>query len=211
MTAIWAEATRRWGDRVTLQARKALAHDGAYDKPAATAEADVHTFVRHPLANGAKAVDVWTWSQPYRGTTPSADRSGIGRQRARHCVARSPGAWREPLDAHGTPSSLQKGWRPRLRAATSIFGTVFVTSGDWLSGDGRLAVGACQRGCATRRKANRRAANDAAPVGGPLGQRPQRPWVRVVAQFRLVAGHGVKLRWRVAPTSRTTLAGKPIP
>ena len=128
MTAIWAEASRRWGDRVTLQARKALAHDGAYDKSAATAEADVHTFVDIPLANGAKAVDVWTWSQPYRGTTRQltdpglVDNALVTALRARR--ERGASLW-----THMTPSSLQKGLEGDVRAATSIFGTVFVTSG----------------------------------------------------------------------------------
>lgn len=128
MTAIWSEATRRWGAAVTLQARKALAHGGSYAKPAAAAEADVHTYVDIPLANGARAVDVWTWSQPYRGsqfqlTDPGlVDNALIAALRERR--QRGASLW-----THMTPSSLQRGLEDDVRAATSIFGTIFVTSG----------------------------------------------------------------------------------
>ena len=69
MLAVWKEAVRRqWGALVTLQARKAMAHPGPYQGTAAQAEADLHTFVDIPLANGAKAVDIWAWRQMYQGS-----------------------------------------------------------------------------------------------------------------------------------------------
>jgi hypothetical protein len=45
MRRCWREAVRRWGGRVTLQARKALAHPGPYTGDEAAAQADVHTMV----------------------------------------------------------------------------------------------------------------------------------------------------------------------
>lgn len=128
MTAIWVEASRRWGGHVTLQARKALAHPGLYGRPAAAAERDVHTFVDIPLAHGAAAVDIWSWSQTYQSTTyrltdPGlADNPLIVALRAR----REKGA---DLWTHMTPSSLQRGVQADVAAATALFGTVLVTSG----------------------------------------------------------------------------------
>ena len=128
MTAIWDEASRRWGGHVTLNARKALAHPGAYDQPAATADRDVHTFVDIPLAHGASAVDIWTWSQNYQGgtyllTNPGlADNALVAALRAR----RAKGA---VLWTHMTPSSLQRGVAQDVAAATAIFGAILVTAG----------------------------------------------------------------------------------
>jgi len=128
MAAIWAEASRRWGADVTLQARKALAHDGRYDKPAASAQADVHTYVDLPLANGAQAVDVWTWSQPYRGRTHQLTDPGLV-DNALVSALRERRERGASLWTHMTPSSLQRGLEADVQAATSIFGTIFVTSG----------------------------------------------------------------------------------
>lgn len=128
MTAIWDEASRRWGTKVTLQARKALAHPGRYPGDAATAEADVHTFVDIPLAHGASAVDVWTWSQPYKDATYQLTDPGLGNNplitalRAR----RAKGAH---LWTHMTPSSLQRGLEPDVAEATTIFDAILVASG----------------------------------------------------------------------------------
>jgi hypothetical protein len=128
MTAIWDEASRRWGGEVTLQARKALAHPGRYTGSAQTAERDVHTFVDIPLAHGAKAVDIWTWSQPYKGGTYQLTDPGItdnplmAALRSRH----TKGAH---LWTHMSPSSLQRGIEPDVAAATSVFDAVLVASG----------------------------------------------------------------------------------
>ncbi|MFM6849322.1 MAG: hypothetical protein ACKOVB_09490 [Terrabacter sp.] len=128
MAAAWDEASRRWGGTVRLQARKALAHPGAYPGTRESAEADVHTYVDVPLAHGAKAVDIWTWSQPYKGATytltdarlaPNAlTRALLDRRR------RGVELW-----THMTPSSLQVGLDQDVAAAVSIFSGVLVASG----------------------------------------------------------------------------------
>jgi hypothetical protein len=128
MTAVWDEASRRWGGTVRLQARKALAHLGRYPGTAADAAADVRTFVDIPLAHGAKAVDIWTWSQSYKGGTYTITDPGLQPNplvealRAR----RDRGA---ELWTHMTPSSLQVGLQADVQATLTIFGTVFVASG----------------------------------------------------------------------------------
>lgn len=128
MTAVWDEASRRWGGTVRLQARKALAHPGRYPGTAADAAADVRTFVDIPLAHGAKAVDIWTWSQSYKGGTYTITDPGLQPNplvealRAR----RDRGA---ELWTHMTPSSLQVGLQADVKATLTMFGTVFVASG----------------------------------------------------------------------------------
>ena len=128
MTAIWEEASRRWGTKVTLQARKALAHPGPYSGDAQTAEADVHTYVDIPLAHGAAAVDVWTWSQPYRNATYQLTDPGLrgNALTAALLARRTKGAH---LWTHMTPSSLQSGIEPDVTAATKIFDAILVASG----------------------------------------------------------------------------------
>ncbi|MGZ4428663.1 MAG: hypothetical protein ACXVXH_11665 [Nocardioidaceae bacterium] len=68
----WARVTK-WGwDRLTtLQARKALADVGGYQGDGTQAAQDARVFVATPTAAGARAVDVWTWRQPYDGSTVS--------------------------------------------------------------------------------------------------------------------------------------------
>ena len=128
MAAAWDEADRRWGDEVHLQARKALAHPGRYPGTAASAAADVRTFVDVPLAHGAHAVDVWTWSQPYKGGTYQLTDRGLASnplvEQLRARRARGVALW-----THMTPSSLQIGLEQDVAAATAIFSTVFVASG----------------------------------------------------------------------------------
>jgi hypothetical protein len=128
MAAAWDQARGRWGSQVRLQARKALAHPGKYPGTAASAAADVRTFVDIPLEHGAKAVDVWTWGQPYKGGTYSLTDPGLASnplveqlsQRRRSGVQ---------LWTHMTPSSLQVGLDRDVAAATGIFSTVFAASG----------------------------------------------------------------------------------
>ena len=62
-----------WGwQRLTmLQARKALASAGGYQGSEADAAADTAVYVDVPVTAGAKAVDIWTWRQPYDGHTVS--------------------------------------------------------------------------------------------------------------------------------------------
>ena len=128
MAVIWDEASRRWGDKVRLQARKALAHPGVYRGTMATAEADVTTFVDIPLAHGAQAVDIWTWGQPYKDGTYTLTDPGL----ASNALVQQLWERRKKgveLWTHMTPSSLQVGLAPDVAAATAIFSTIFVASG----------------------------------------------------------------------------------
>jgi hypothetical protein len=128
MAAVWDEATRRWGGTVRLQARKALAHPGRYDGTAADAAADVHTFVDIPLAHGAKAVDIWAWSQPYKGGTYTITDPGL-RPNPLVEALRARRARGAQLWTHMTPSSLQVGLEADVASMLTMFGTVFVASG----------------------------------------------------------------------------------
>ncbi len=128
MEAIWVEASRRWSRHVTLQARKALAHPGPSTDSAAAAERDVHTFVDIPLAHGASAVDIWTWSAPYKGGTYQLTDPGLA-DNALMRALRSREAKGVHLWTHMSPSFLQKGLEPDVAAAIQTFGTIFVASG----------------------------------------------------------------------------------
>jgi len=128
MTAIWVEAARRWGGMVRLQARKALAHPGKYSGTKAQAEADVHTFVDIPLAEGAKAVDIWTWGQPYKGGTYQLTDPGLGDNALVEALRARSNQGAE-LWTHMTPSSLQRGLTQDVAAAVGTFGTILVASG----------------------------------------------------------------------------------
>ena len=128
MAAAWDEASRRWRTKVRLQARKALAHSGPYEGTKETAEADVRTYVDIPLAHGAHAVDIWTWSQPYKGgtytlTDPKLAPNDLTRallERRRRGVE---------LWTHMTPSSMQVGLEQDVATAVTIFSGVLVASG----------------------------------------------------------------------------------
>ncbi|WP_196805905.1 hypothetical protein [Terracoccus sp. 273MFTsu3.1] len=128
MRQCWREAVRRWGTRVTLQARKALAHPGAYAGDAARAEADVHTYVDIPLAEGARAVDIWTWAQHYRGQLVTlADPGDVPNALTRALEQRrKKGA---QLWTHMTPSAYVVDRGHDVRAVTSQFDVVFVAAG----------------------------------------------------------------------------------
>jgi len=129
MREAWSEVVRRgWGGMVTLQARKALAHPGAYTGGAAGAQRDLRTFVDIPLAAGAAGVDIWTWSQTYQGQTVRLTDPGMrpnalvaGLRARRQAGAR--------LWTHMSPSSLQQDQSGDVAAATAIFGAVFVAAG----------------------------------------------------------------------------------
>ncbi|MEW1952682.1 hypothetical protein [Terrabacter sp. NPDC080008] len=128
MRQCWREAVRRWGSRVTLQARKALAHPGPYTGGEATAQADVHTYVDIPLAAGAKAVDIWTWAQQYKGqvytlTDPGGAPNALTRalQQRRKEGAR--------LWTHMTPSLYQVDRAHDVPEVTQQFDVVLVAAG----------------------------------------------------------------------------------
>jgi len=128
MAAVWDEASRRWGGMVRLQARKALAHPGRYEGTAADAAAEVRTFVDIPLAHGAKAVDIWAWSQPYKGGTYTITDPGL-RPNPLVEALRTRRARGAQLWTHMTPSSLQVGLEADVTAMLTMFGTVFCASG----------------------------------------------------------------------------------
>jgi hypothetical protein len=129
MRAVWTEVIRRhWGVLVTLHARKAMAHAGSYQGDTAQAERDLRTFVDIPLANGAKAVDIWTWSQPYLGTTYRLYDPGLRTNPLIVGLARRRAAG-DQLFTHMTPSSLFVSAATDVSAATAIFTSVFVAAG----------------------------------------------------------------------------------
>ncbi|HET7798791.1 MAG TPA: hypothetical protein VFL38_00130 [Humibacillus xanthopallidus] len=128
MRAVWREAVRRWGSRVRLQARKALAHPGSYTLTPAQAEADVHTFVDIPLSEGARAVDIWTWAQRYHGEVVRlTDPGGVDNALTRALEERRrQGA---QLWTHMSPSTLQADLDHDVAAAARLFDVVFVAAG----------------------------------------------------------------------------------
>jgi hypothetical protein len=129
MLAVWQEVVRRrWGVLVTLQARKALAHPGSYTGSTAQAEADLRTYVDIPLANGAKAVDIWAWRQQYKGAMyrlydpglhPNPLIAGLARRRAAG----------DHLFTHMSPSSVEVSATTDVSSATAIFDDIFVAAG----------------------------------------------------------------------------------
>jgi hypothetical protein len=128
MRAAWREAVRRWGSRVRLQARKALAHPGSYTLTPAQAEADVRTFVDIPLSEGAAAVDIWTWAQSYRGDVVRlTDPGGVDNALTRALEERrKQGA---QLWTHMSPSTLQVDLDHDVAAAARLFDVVLVAAG----------------------------------------------------------------------------------
>lgn len=125
--AAWAEVNRRgWAGQVRLQARKALATAGSY--PAAAAEADLRTFVDIPLAAGARAVDIWTWRQTYRGEVVRLMSPGLRDNPLwRGLVARHHAGDR--LLTHFTPSSVERSVPADLDALRAGFSAVFMAAG----------------------------------------------------------------------------------
>lgn len=125
--AAWQEARRRgWGSLVRLQARKALAHPGGYT--ASGTAATLTTYIDIPRQNGAAAVDIWTWRQPYKndiyrladpGLKPNELWRGLLRQRAAGAV----------LFTHLSPHSLEAGLGPDLDMIATVFTDLFVAAG----------------------------------------------------------------------------------
>jgi hypothetical protein len=129
MKLAWTEVNQRgWARLARLQARKALAHPGAYPGDAATAEADLHTFVDIPLSMGAQAVDIWTWRQTYQGQIYRLMDPGLVDNALWDGLrARSQGG--DQLWTHMTPSSLESGLSRDLAEMTQVMSTVFVAAG----------------------------------------------------------------------------------
>jgi hypothetical protein len=129
MRLAWAEIERRgWAKLVRLQARKALAHPGAYAGDAASAERDLHTFVDIPLSMGAQAVDVWTWRQTYQGQIVRLMNPGLVDNPLWDGLRlRRQGG--EKLWTHMTPSSLEIGLSRDVTEMTQVMSAVFVAAG----------------------------------------------------------------------------------
>lgn len=125
----WAEANRLgWDKLVTLQARKALAFPGTYTGDAATARADVHTYIEIPVDAGAKAVDIWTWRQTYQnqivrlmnpGDKPNPQWDAL-------LAAHDRGTF---LLTHYTPSSVEVSPEVDVNHIAEVFRGVFVAAG----------------------------------------------------------------------------------
>ena len=120
-----------WEQLASLRARKALAAPGGYQGGSQEAEDDVRTFVDTPVRDGAEAVDIWTWRQPYDGDvvsllapdlTPNPLWIALLRARAHGAV----------LFTHMTPSQMPTDEHARdaeVRRAAQVFDAVFVAAG----------------------------------------------------------------------------------
>jgi hypothetical protein len=130
--AAWAQAVALgWPSLTDLQARKALAAPGGFDGSAGTAKADVEVYVDTPVSEGAQAVDIWTWRQPYDGATvsllpdslaPNPLWSALQQARARGVS----------LVTHMTPSTLPTdpvALAHECDVAATVFSAVFVAAG----------------------------------------------------------------------------------
>jgi hypothetical protein len=127
--AAWAEARRRgWAGEVRLQGRKALAHPGGYPGDAAEAQATLATYVDIPRAEGAGAVDVWTWRQQYKGDTYRLMDPGL-RDNALWDALRQRRAAGARLFTHLSPHSVEVGLGPDLAALAQVFTDVFMAAG----------------------------------------------------------------------------------
>ena len=128
----WQHVLAAGWERLTrLQARKALAAPGGYQGDARAASADVHTYVDLPLADGAHAVDVWTWRQPYDGSTVSLLGPGL-RNNALWTELRSRHDTGAVLFTHMTPSAMPLAAGPfahECAVAAQAFDAVFVAAG----------------------------------------------------------------------------------
>ena len=129
---IWAHVDARgWPSMTVLQARKALADAGGYQGTATEAAADVDTYVDAPVAAGARAVDIWTWRQPYDGQTVSLlDQALDPNPLWADLRAERQGGVR--LFTHMTPSQMPTDPLHRAGecdAAASVFSAVFVAAG----------------------------------------------------------------------------------
>ena len=127
--AAWAKVKRLgWASLVTIHARKALAHPGAYTKLSAEAAADVRTWVDIPLADGAGAVDIWTWRQMYKGSINRILNPGL-QPNALWTALRARRARGDELFTHLSPHSLEVGLDADLTVLAQVFSDAFVAAG----------------------------------------------------------------------------------
>lgn len=120
--------SRGWDRSVTLQARKALAHEGPYLDSSAHAMRDVQLFVGTPLSQGAQAVDVWTWRQNYRGGVYRlADPGPVSNALWQQLIARHDAG--DKLLTHFTPSSIEQGIEADMDFIAQAFRGVLIAAG----------------------------------------------------------------------------------
>jgi hypothetical protein len=128
-TAAWQEVDKRgWASLVRLQARKALAHPGAYQGGSAASLADAQTYVDIPLAHNAHAVDIWTWNQLYQGQeyhlmNPGMRPNALWRQLER---LRQAG---DVLFTHFSPHSVIFSLHSDLAEIATVFTDIFLPAG----------------------------------------------------------------------------------
>jgi hypothetical protein len=128
-TAAWQEVGKRgWSGLVRLQARKALAHPGAYRGTSAESAADLQIYVDIPLAHDAHAVDIWTWNQHYEGQeyrlmNPGMQPNALWIQLER---LRQAG---DVLFTHFSPHSVISGVQNDLAKIATVFTDVFLPAG----------------------------------------------------------------------------------
>jgi hypothetical protein len=128
-TAAWQEVDKRgWAGLVRLQARKALAHPGAYRGGSAASSADIQTYVDIPLAHDAHAVDIWTWNQIYEGQeyhlmNPGMEPNALWHQLER---LRQQG---DVLFTHFSPHSVISSLHGDLAEIATVFTDIFLPAG----------------------------------------------------------------------------------
>jgi hypothetical protein len=127
--AAWREVgRRRWKHDVQLNARKALAHPGEYQGGDAEANAAASVYIDAPRRSGARAVDVWTWRQQYKGDVYRLMDPGV----TENALWKALRAQREEgavLLTHFSPSSVERDVGADLDEITRVFTGVFVASG----------------------------------------------------------------------------------
>jgi len=125
----WAEVhLRGWDGKVRLQGRKALAHPGSYPGSTADAQSALSTYVDIPRAEGAAAVDVWTWRQFYQGQVYRLLDPGL-RHNALWTALLDRRQHGAELFTHLSPSSLEKGLQADVAVVAEAFSDLFVAAG----------------------------------------------------------------------------------
>ena len=120
-----------WGSMTRLQSRKALAAPGGYAGSPAQTAADLDTYVDVPRVTGARAVDVWTWRQPYSGSTVSLLDGALRPNRLWTGLRQRHDAGAE-LFTHMTPSAMPidaAGIARECAVVAQVFSAVFVAAG----------------------------------------------------------------------------------
>lgn len=128
-TAAWQEVDKRgWAGLVRLQARKALAHPGAYRGGSAASSADIQTYVDIPLAHDAQAVDIWTWNQFYQGQEYHLMNPGMEPNALWHQLKRLRQAG-DVLFTHFSPHSVISSLHADLAEIATVFTDIFLPAG----------------------------------------------------------------------------------